>query len=602
MSNSQATHYDTFLLIGDVAYNVWKHRPPVGNSKHAEYEEEIVKRVKELVQYIFAHRSTGPVSVSPFISACLVEATALARGGNTRNLDLENLDPSRAFTSPTFPLIEGYESRNVHGWWSRRGPRQMDISPAATPGEQSAQAPPPPPPTPGPILRIKLPARTTAMPDTLTNQVPATDDPNQPSRPSTRGRATPLPPASVPTIGPSTTPGTSSTTVPLTKVGPPSGFKKKSKLAGPSNAVQKASGSGKKGRVSDDAETHVPEETPVKNPSGRRKKVEVIADAQGDASNEETASVPDTLNDADPERTSPWTKELMPPGWAPVDNTLPFGWVPSPVRCRKCVANDVVCCINLATSTTCAHCTKEHAKCSLAPSGDVGSSGHKLVKEQRLYLLFKWCLTANKTSVHLKEQAVPVAQLLSTRVPPWFFKAHKACLKEYQPYDKKMKQAAGTTGQGTQKCNRPLVPTLADEHGPRPVQIDSHPVNSLKRQREEQNENEDEGEEDDEDDIGDPMELDGDEEKVSPAEPRAKRQRTSATKTAPKRSGASRTKGSPAVVDDRCPRLSAKAKGKEKAKPKQVEAMLSGGEDELEVDELNTSVYDDAGTVQPSVS
>ncbi|KAI1787609.1 hypothetical protein LXA43DRAFT_1064240 [Ganoderma leucocontextum] len=178
-----------------------QHRPPVGNSRRAEYDEEIVKRVKsELVQYVVAHRCTGPISVSPFISASLVQATPLAQDGNIRKLDLENLNPSRAFTSAAFPFIEGYDCRNVHGWWARR---------------------------------VTYPH--TGMPITL---APSTRDLSK-SR-------TPLPPASAHTIGSPTTPATSSTMVPLTTIRPPCGFKK-SKLAGPSNADQKAAGNAKKG-------------------------------------------------------------------------------------------------------------------------------------------------------------------------------------------------------------------------------------------------------------------------------------------------------------------------------------------------------------------
>ncbi|KAI1787616.1 hypothetical protein LXA43DRAFT_1064246 [Ganoderma leucocontextum] len=550
---------ERLLRVGDRAYSVWKHRPPVDHPARIDYQREIQTQMQDIVPLAVQARSTGPILVSPFVSACLVEATALAQDTRARTLDLENLDPSRAVVSDLYPIMEDHKYGNIDGWWSKReGPRQMVMQPATTPSHHAAQAPAPPPLVPATV-------------------VPGSKEPKGRTRRSAHRSefdtgATPTR-ASTPSISTAAVPATPSSTVPLAKFGPPRGTKKiKIKVVAAPPPPQSVPGPpmtarGASHRQSDAVPSALPAKAALshsdKKARDKAKKALVLEDAQGKVPNREMAAIPDTSDAAKPETAFAWPKNLMPDDWDPVGEQLPLGWVPTPVRCRNCVKHDVVCRINLATSAT------------LVPGGKKSTSKRKVAIAQRLYILFEWCLTASESSVHPKERAVPVDDLLGTVVPAWFQSARERCLNIYETYG--MKTDSDTTAQGTGKRNRVLVPSPNDEHGPRPVQIDSRAFKKRGRDWAETEEDaEDEGAE----------ESDMDEEKVRPTKPPVKRPRTTGgSEAALKTTSKSKQKSSPAEgnVDDPSPRFSAKAKGKRKAGLVQAEETSSRAEEEEKV-------------------
>ena len=224
------------------------------------------------------------------------------------------------------------------------------------------------------------------------------------------------------------------------------------------------------------------------------------------------------------------------------------------MRCRLCTKCNVVCRINLACTTNCAHCTKDHSPCSLVPSGK--KAGLNLNKEQRLYFLFTWCQVADKFTPHPKEDTGTMITVQSTTVPPWFLALRKERAKEYGVYH--MRIEGGTSSTGSQKRNRQIVPTPQNETGRRPFQIDSQSSTAMKRPRKASN---DSGEDDDQDpddsmddnrhnnsEDGERMQdEDADEDGEAPPKPPAKRCRTSQPTVPTKRR---KTTEEPVVEDD----------------------------------------------------
>ncbi|KAI1789361.1 hypothetical protein LXA43DRAFT_1096400 [Ganoderma leucocontextum] len=268
------------------------------------------------------------------------------------------------------------------------------------------------------------------------------------------------------------------------------------------------------------------------------------------------------------------------------------------------------------------------------PGGETSTSGSKLTKEQRLYLLFKWCLKADKYSPHPKEDKKSLEALKATIVPPWFLTIRKQRTKEYSAYE--MKATPGTSSKGSQKRNSALVPTLNDEIGPRPVQVDSQLATAWKRSRKSANDNEDEAEDVD----TDAMEVDDDHKATS--KPKAKHHRASQPASTAKRSrntandheddaqdevenvddsmevdsdGQATIKSKPKpdravrgvqgpsilakrgmdthAVAENPTRRSSRMTGKQRAAPNDVLG-TSNRSDEEDIDELNSSIYEDS--------
>ena len=117
---------DLILQYGDRAYSIWKHRPPIGSDRalRLRYSQAIESDIQKIVALAVEARTagSGPISVSPFVSACIVEASALAADStHTRQLDLENLHPQRAVENTLFTVIQDYQYTDIQGWWSQRG-------------------------------------------------------------------------------------------------------------------------------------------------------------------------------------------------------------------------------------------------------------------------------------------------------------------------------------------------------------------------------------------------------------------------------------------------------------------------------------------------
>lgn len=119
--NTATPTQQSFTFVGDVAFNVWQHRPPLDHTSRDKYQSEVQSQVVRLVSMAYKLSQHGPVPVSPFASACILEASALARIRGARKLDLENLYPDRAVSTDQYPVVKDHVYQKLHGWWSRRG-------------------------------------------------------------------------------------------------------------------------------------------------------------------------------------------------------------------------------------------------------------------------------------------------------------------------------------------------------------------------------------------------------------------------------------------------------------------------------------------------
>ncbi|KAI1789360.1 hypothetical protein LXA43DRAFT_1096399 [Ganoderma leucocontextum] len=349
------TPHEDFLLVSDMAYNVWMHRPPIDHKARDQYQKEVEKRLVTLVKKAAALRTLGPVPVSPFISACILEASALARaqvGPRIMEVDV----PSHSPEGSPVPSDEGSSALSN----GRSSAPHNDASPTPSDGEshtpsddecspdpKDKESPPTRPPV-TPSLSIKVPPRSFRPPNAHAAQVPVKQPP--------AAHTTPHP-----------TPGSSSSTVPLSKVGPPSCNehckpniigRSPTKQPAPqlpalSKSAQETSGKSKqpeargsslaKKATSDEAavstrarkttgagkQAPVPAKVPEGRPSGKGKKAQVPIRAQSDPPDDGVLAHGDQPDEEEAANTTTWPRILLPSKWPKAKDDFPLGWLPS---------------------------------------------------------------------------------------------------------------------------------------------------------------------------------------------------------------------------------------------------------------------------------